>query len=483
MEAKYANSQMPYLKEFEGTRQHYAEVTRRVEESDALDIFDKTVMIDSMRDNEDFMPGGKYFETLAPAISSRTHELEDLFDAGVTIGADILQNNKGPRNQLTAYLNAAKSIDELKIGLMGRNDSTATTNGILEQMRIVLAEELPHTPVVEKVFDVMLESFEKASAAYPGDLTYKWFYTKLHSLKVVHHNIKSVRDFADAQHITHEALESTPGVVREQAQLLTKEAMSHRKYGTKPAYIESSFGGSWIYYDGQTLNDKIGVKSRRDNNSRRRFDNVAAAVFHSPHAKLNNLSMREDEYSDGLSSIVGFGGGITEAEPDMIFYIGKDGNISIDPDGLADIKIALKDQPAVESALRAELSANFYDLSMPVYRTDDPLENFGSLSAEERENFDPIQRLLIPRVRRIGKATSADSDLTDITRTVREHDVTWFVRTLPNGWRASPEAVAAAYERGIKLEENETFVKAHTRGTGNKVAGHHAIRRAGVVLG
>ena len=59
-------------------------------------------------------------------------------------------------------------------------------------------------------------------------------------------------------------------------------------------------------------------------------------------------------------------------------------------------------------------------------------------------------------------------------REMREHDVVSHVRRIAHGYRASGSAVAAAAEYGIRLAENETFVKKHTRGGGEHVGVHRA---------
>jgi hypothetical protein len=161
-----------------------------------------------------------------------------------------------------------------------------------------------------------------------------------------------------------------------------------------------------------------------------------------------------------------------------MLYIGKDGSIATDPDGIQDINLVLSDRPLQAAALRAEVASNFYDLSMPLSKVRTKSASTGTLKRPEQPSFDPVQELLIPRIRYIENG-QIDEDLagTDVVQSVRMHDVTWFVRLLPNGWKASPDARALAAEYGIVLAQNETFVKAHTRGQGNKVLAHHAIRR------
>ncbi len=75
------------------------------------------------------------------------------------------------------------------------------------------------------------------------------------------------------------------------------------------------------------------------------------------------------------------------------------------------------------------------------------------------------------------RCIAVDSYLVTLTRD-SDGDVTWFVRTLPQGWHPSLEAITEAAKRGIELYDNETFVKEHKRGSiHERVVGYHAIRR------
>lgn len=94
--------------------------------------------------------------------------------------------------------------------------------------------------------------------------------------------------------------------------------------------------------------------------------------------------------------------------------------------------------------------------------------------------MESIKRLVIPRVRAHHEGQNVESTQTDhLERTVRQHNVTWHIRELPNGWRASPAALELAQKLGITLKENETIVREHKRGSRllGEVAAHHLITR------
>jgi len=245
--------------------------------------------------------------------------------------------------------------------------------------------------------------------------------------------------------------------------------MEHRKYGTKPAYVDASIGGAWIFYDGDDWSHKM----VRDTGRANQFENVAAVVKYSPYSEFSDLSIG---YEVDDSGVVYSTGNVGD-KVDFTLYIGKNGIISTDPDGLEEFGAALGLPHTQEIALKAEVVSNFYDLSMPLTRHRPEDKTFENLVDKRKQTFNPIEDLLIPRIRYMEQTENFPAS-DDITRTVREHDVTWFVRTLPGHCRASPEAVAEAAAHGIELEENETFVKAHKRGSQNRVLGYHAVKRS-----
>lgn len=204
---------------------------------------------------------------------------------------------------------------------------------------------------------------------------------------------------------------------------------------------------------------------------------MVGMVFHSPHKELSNLRIAQEETAaQGRNKFYALGGAMEAAEPDFKVIINTDGSMGIYPRSLHTLDTVLADRPDAAMALKAEIAANFYDLTTPVYdEINAGSPNYPNIPQEQKEDFDPVTQLLIPRVRRLNQPQSTVSD---VVREVRAHDVTWYVRLLRNGWRASPDAIARAKELNVILAENETFVKAHTRGTrGEKALGYQAIRR------
>lgn len=63
-------------------------------------------------------------------------------------------------------------------------------------------------------------------------------------------------------------------------------------------------------------------------------------------------------------------------------------------------------------------------------------------------------------------------------RKTRRHEVVSFVRRLPDGRHPTPEARQRARDEiGIELADNETYVRQHERGTGDKIRSHTARKR------
>lgn len=459
----------PFLGEYNANFVMISTARERVITDDRFDVFDKTVIDTVLQPNDEFQTTGKHFDQISNAITSRVLDIPTLFDIGTTLGHDICVENKSPRAKIVAYLNVLSAIDQIKIGTIGVRSSTATTNGIADYLRIMIASELPNKPITQQLLSVFNQTFEHAEEFEPEKELYEWLHTKVRLLEVSFQRQANVIGIAERYDANLPESEYEIETLTRYATLLTKDAMNHRKYGTKPAYTEASIGGSWMFYDGMDWKKMVNKGVR--NHGVKQYDDIAAVVLHSPHKDLTSLSAGVEYNANGIGI---FTGGLSSAETDLQMYINKDGSMSLDPYGIQDVGL-LGIAKAQELALRAEISSNFYDLSVPIYKNRPDRNSFNSFTNTQKETFNPIQDLLIPRIRYIGEDPTQGQS--DIVRTVRAHDVTWFVRVLPSGWHASPESQAQAAEYGIVLADNETFVRSHVRGENNKVMAYHAIRR------
>jgi hypothetical protein len=147
------------------------------------------------------------------------------------------------------------------------------------------------------------------------------------------------------------------------------------------------------------------------------------------------------------------------------FFLGPDGELYTGIDcrtSLRDIALRHNKYHAYRD-LQATIIAHYFDLTHSLdevagvqKREPQPLKTAGT-------PLESIERLVIPRVFRKKSSVSGSSD--QPIRTLRRHGVTWHVRKLPEGWRASPRAHELARELGVTLGEHETIVKEHKRGS------------------
>jgi len=187
-------------------------------------------------------------------------------------------------------------------------------------------------------------------------------------------------------------------------------------------------------------------------------------------------------------------------EPNFMWYINKKGGLEIAPGGGLQVQTVFTEQgKALEYALlRYANVLRIYDLTVPLVVTSSSpdLPRLGDEGVVDGLMGDKrrIRRLLnpnliIPRlrafvenpeelVRELEKEIAEDIERTETKSSKRRHEVTCFARRLPKGYKASPSALALAQDEGIRLDENETCVRRHERGTQSEeaVGPHKAIR-------
>lgn len=446
-------------------------VLNRAMQNGELDVFDKSIIRGIYAPCPELESGGKYYDAVSELVLSPVLSKAAMFDVGVDIGTDIAQGSTSARNKIVMYLNVVRSISDLRLEILKEDDSYSTVLGVSAYMRAALVGELLQAKSADAVFDAIEETLRKAWDS--GDAVersqYEAHLSRLTLLSSRYNTYKSTRGVGEKYDVNDELSDDEYISLRESATLLTSEAMRHRKYGTKPAYIDASMGGAWIFYDGDDWQRKMSTSGSRAEN----YTNVAAVVGYSPYSEFKSLKFQVDRSNPDLVQMAG----PSMSKIDFMLYIGQDGVISMDPDGLEDLGLDLNLSHTQELSMRAEIASNFYDLSMPVVKHRPEDKTFEDAVDRRKQKFNPIKELLIPRIRYMEQHERI-SGADDISHAIREHDVVWFVRTLPSGWHASPDAVAEAEAHGIELAENETFVKAHTRGKGNRVMGYHAVRRA-----
>lgn len=421
-----------------------------------------------------FEPGGDFYEPLMQEVSEPTNNQDHLFDLATDIGNRILADNKTPRAIAVSYLNTCYHLDRLRVGARGIDDKTGSTSFIFAFMRLPIAEHLGKHETAQNNLKYLPKILHEAN--HKNDF-FGWFIPKLAQVMQqidLQHEIRHTAESAYADTPTQENPMNNTEDLKQQAQGFLQDTVQKRKYGVKPAYMPASFGGSWVFYDGDTYGDMLYGTEGQEHDL-----GVAAVIVHTAKEDLKDLQIKKEylTFGSGVTPIVS--GAFREMRPDMQLILGDDGKLYTDLARFFLVEDVLSGSPHVYTSLLSEIASGFHDLTVPVAT----LESHGikgprRLSTEERKNYDPILELLIPRIKAslVRQEQESDDEDTDIVRTVREHNVTWFVRRLPSGAQSSPEARARAARHSIHLAENETFVKAHKRGSGHQVLGHRAIK-------
>ncbi len=419
---------------------------------------------------------GQLFAPIVDALTSSSNDLQDkALEAGLAVAEYIKNQGPNTRKRLTGYLQACFQIDRLKIGLTGPSGSMVPENSILFYARQSLIEDLEPSLSTHKTVSKVAES---VSRLYEKEEWFGWFVPKAFTLVeelTLRHNSRAVTDMFASE--SKESIEQYGGrqTLHNDIKGFVSETMRNRKYGVKAAYIPASIGGSWVYYDGEDFKELY----KTQNHSRELMPDAAAVIFYTDKESLENLVPVRKKVDLGNGVIVRIGGAIEEIEPRLRLVLSYQGELFLDVSQFMPLEKELRGNPGLYEAILAEIIANFHDLTVPLDTIDVTKQpNITQLSKKQKENYDPILQLLIPRLKkRYISEVAEDRNGDKNTRMVRLHDVTWFIRTLPHGFKATPEAIARAKEHDIPLAPNETFVRSHKRGKDNEVKGHIVEKR------
>lgn len=422
--------------------------------------------------NPAFEPEGPLFQPLVEALTAAPSEADgdieqqSTTEAGIAIATHILDNAKNTRGIITGYLNACFEVDRLKIGLCGFNGAINQEHGVLFVTRQALMDDIPPNERSEKIAANVGQAIHQLGHY---DNFFGWFMPKI---QLMHQEIAArSQSKQTAERMTPASQESIDAyggadALRSDIAEFISRTMHERRYGVKAAYTEASFGGSWVYYDADDYTDVFPVDVDPA---------YAAIVFHTPLTELNDLKLESEviEYTNTAKSHV-VTGALAAMKPDARYVIGYDGELYADDALVEPVRRLLKDSPGTYESLQAELIANLYDLTAAGDTVVASRKPNVRTKPDPKQPYDPILQLLLPRLKKsyIGPEPEEQG-----SRYVREHDVTWFTRKLPAGWKASPDAVALAKRHNITLEPHETFVRQHKRGAGNAVAGHQIAHR------
>ncbi len=260
--------------------------------------------------------------------------------------------------------------------------------------------------------------------------------------------------------------------------------------GLKLAYKPHPLGGSLTYTQPFALAVIREYHEKSPHVHALTLDSSAVAeVLHSGQQTPDKLKPKPIEMAQGI-------GGVT--------YDGLDLHASMFIDGTGELyadlycTIPLRDTFARQGKysayreMQAGILADYFDMTHAVKvvnaaKIDIDAVQVSSDEMAPAEPMEVIRNMLVPRIRRVmdqpaedGESAVEKIDEVDTNRrSVRLHGVTWFRRSLPEGWSASPQARALATTVGIELEEGETFVRAHNRGSKavGEVIGHKIVDR------
>lgn len=266
---------------------------------------------------------------------------------------------------------------------------------------------------------------------------------------------------------------------------LFKDMRVTQRYGVKMGYVADPRGGTFIF--APPINQDEVFANFTSPHPLMVQDNSVTQVSHSRKTKHTRLKVKSTQLFEGYSTF-----GLSD-DVDLVIAlsIGKDGELYTDRDcrtRLVDIAHGKGKYKAYRD-FQAMLLAHYFDITHPledVRRAQRAIANT-PLSSSPDSPMDSIGRLVIPRVR--INETQPEPSTNEVhedrpTRSVREHGVVWHVRELPDGWQASPDALARAKELGITLKPGETVVREHRRGSRlvGEVTAHHLIERKGTPI-
>lgn len=425
-------------------------------------------------------------ETLREIVELCLAETDDesLLDTADMVGSEDDWFERSPTHvgKIIDFLNYCCEIDMIQSQAQG-GDTSAERMNYLGSRR---ADDLLRSVTPEQFEDFYMSAFyvafrlsdlaEKTRSEAYVNLQVK-LTRVVNSVSVANRNLHylETRPSADSKTYTPEEIAEDTMRVAD----LFAESKASRTHGMQLGYIEAAQGGSLVFSDLQA--DMRQLESGDLPNVHRLALKVPlmAQVTHSSQSRPRYIKPRYSvDDKKGLGTI-----STNNLRPHELYFLGPDGELYSDLTcvlpmaGLA----AMSGRYELYRATQAEIVANFHDLThgqMSVKKsTHVPSAN--SSHKEKGENaLDSLTRLMIPRLK--NSASSEATSDQQYKKELKIHGVVWHRRQLPEGWRPSPEALGLADAAGVKLEEGETFVRAHRRGSKElgEVVGHKLVKRA-----
>jgi hypothetical protein len=403
----------------------------------------------------------------------------ELINIAQTIDTPVKQT---PIGAIFDYLNLCRELDAIKIKTVGQDSPSDRANFLMQSARKQL---LANTD--DRQLDAYVDACHFVTSQL--DLLYQrgeapnpmqWFGIKTSLLHTdLHRSIEQISYIKDLPNEDkHPVTEMVAQEDSLEVEALFSRLTANQRYGVKLGYTQSRMRpGSFLFAPATFPYDGINVHQLSFSEGK----NILAIVGDSSvKSHSESLYFREDGSIDQP--------GLRRMEIDLkhkirSLYVLKDtGEIDFMTNCGKSFLTRSRELGRYNSyrMIQAEILSNYIELVCPGESSSGLREQVrrGDLSKDmsQSSGMDIVRTLLIPR---IHQEENTQTDVDKSVRQVRLHGVVWHIRKLPAGWHASPEALDMATRAGIQLNENETFVRAHNRGSEaiGKVATHNFFKR------
>jgi len=394
------------------------------------------------------------------------------------------------------YLSFSSDVSQIKTDTVGHEASAARLNYLIfrraeQYIQDMNIDESEGQTFVNHYIKQRLEQlFEKGSI--PPN-TYSYMSAKLQTLSSQSNMLEINRRFfdllvdgEDSRTYTKEEIDEH---TRDTSELFDAIRKTHT-HGLKLGYFTHHDGGSLIYGAVQSKqNSEYVNKPLGENLHPLTAEKTMTSVFDVVYSGYHTPRYVEPErmkIHDKTGNMVSSGFSIDNLRVLMTGFVGHDGELYT---GDSCVRPLAYDAAALGKyeqyrSLQATIFAQYCDLTRTVGESTPNNSRlpatYTSPNMVARDPLDVFNELVVPRLRKAESTTPSDNN--DSSKIVRLHNVAYFVRQLPDGAHASPQAQQLAYEHGIELPEGMTFVRAHKRGSEElgRVVAHKLIQRGAV---
>lgn len=414
-----------------------------------------------------------------------TDDNDELYATNAIISQLDTWPQKAPNHisKIIDHLNFCMEIDNLKIDALGVENPTDRSNYLMHMHGLRILKSTP----VEQV-DELLASLsytrQRLQQLYErtNSQAFEFCNSKNESLfRNTANRSFSLRYFDlllpdDTKYYSDEEITKDNADV----QSVFSEMSTSRTHGLALGYIEHSIGGSHVFHDMNEIVDKW--RKALPELSTHELLFKTPAVTHITHSSYTHPRYLKSKVMRNKGRFNHVSIGAIDIKPLNYFYIDQDGELYSDIHcemPLSHIAASIGKYEGYR-ALQAEMIGHYYNLThaTPV---DVAAVHAGSRETPVKQPtempIEVLRRLIVPRISTGLQHVNHNGDAE--IRRLKLHDVVWHRRKLPEGWSPSPEALQLAEEAGVVLEEGETFVREHNRGSKElgRVAGHQFVTR------